>query len=711
MRWQGQELGVSDPDALPGMEQLDGLVRSVTTPEFAGVTFHEVAAKSALNHVPRSSSMPFDWTINPYRGCTHACVYCLSPDTLILRADGRQVPLREIRVGDEIVGTERHGAYRRYVRTTVRAKWPSRKRAYRVTLADGTEITASGDHRFLTDRGWKHVHGATTGPEQRPHLTALNRLMGFGIGGPPPDSASPTPHYRRGYLAGMIRGDGMIFHRSYRSADRIRDIHMFRLALTETDRAALDRSRDFLDRSGVPTRTRTFSAAEGARKQMIAIHTARVEDVAAIEHLITIPRTRSREWRAGFLAGIFDAEGSCSRGVLRISNKDEELLSLTAESLEAVGIPCVIEPPRPNGVRSVRVTGGLPMRQRFFDATRPALSRKQQLIGDAVKTAAALHVVSVDDLGHDIDMVDITTGTGDFVANGVISHNCFARGTHEYLDLDAGRDFDSQIVVKVNVDEVLRRELARSSWRREPVALGTNTDPYQRAEGRYKLMPGITTALAESGTPFSILTKGSLLRRDLPLLTRLKQDAPIQLAFSIAVYDDELQQAIEPGTPTAQARLDTVRAAADAGFAVSVFLMPILPHLSDSPEALDAALARVKAAGAARVVHGALHLRPGVKPWFMRWLAREHPELLPAYRGLYPGASVNAPQAYRTMLSQRIRPLIRAHRLDGRSDGDPWRRPAPAAATASRVVTTSRGRAAATRATERRAIPEAATLF
>lgn len=515
MRWQGQELGVSDPNALAGMEQLDGLVRSVTTPEFAGVTFHEVAAKSALNHVPRSSSMPFDWTINPYRGCTHACVYCLSPDTLVLRADGRQVPIRDLRIGDEIVGTELQGSYRRYVRTAVRAKWPTRKRAYRITLADGTEITASGDHRFLTDRGWKHVQGGGGGSEQRPHLTALNRVMGFGIGGPP-------------------------------------------------------------------------------------------------------------------------------------------------------------------------------------DA----------LLGTEAVTAADLRVVSVEDLGREIEMVDITTGTGDFIANGVISHNCFARGTHEYLDLDAGRDFDSQIVVKVNVDEVLRRELARPSWKREPVALGTNTDPYQRAEGRYKLMPGITTALAESGTPFSILTKGSLLRRDLPLLTRLKQDVPIQLAFSIAVYDDELQQAIEPGTPTAQARLDTVRAAADAGFAVSVFLMPVLPHLSDSPEALDAALARVKAAGAARVVHGALHLRPGVKPWFMRWLAREHPELLPAYRGLYPGASVNAPQAYRTMLAQRIRPLIRAHRLDGRSDGDPWRRPAPPASTASRVVTTSRGRAAA-----QKALPEPATLF
>src|SRR3954462_15637878 len=138
---------------------------------------------------------------------------------------------------------------------------------------------------------------------------------------------------------------------------------------------------------------------------------------------------------------------------------------------------------------------------------------------------------------------------------------CFARGTHEWLELDSGADFDQQIVVKTNVVEVLRRELARSSWKREHVALGTNTDPYQRAEGRYRLMPGVIDALADSGTPFSILTKGTLARRDLPRLADAALAVPIQLAMSIAVFDDELQDAVEPGTPTATARLATVLAA------------------------------------------------------------------------------------------------------------------------------------------------------
>ncbi|MDX2377487.1 Rv2578c family radical SAM protein [Microbacterium sp. LRZ72] len=262
---------------------------------------------------------------------------------------------------------------------------------------------------------------------------------------------------------------------------------------------------------------------------------------------------------------------------------------------------------------------------------------------------------------------------------------CFARGTHTYLDLDAGRDFDSQVVVKINVGEVLRRELAAGTAHGEHVALGTNTDPYQRAEGRYRLMPEIIGALADAGTPFSVLTKGTLIRRDLPLLREAAGVVPVDLSFSIAVFDEALQHAIEPGTPTTTARLDAVRAAADAGFRVTVFLMPVLPHLTDSVSALDDALARVKAAGARRVIYGALHLRPGVKPWFMDWLGRAHPELVSSYHGLYPGQSTNAPRGYRTWLARRIRPLMRVHGLDGSDeDAQPMRASAPGPMIATR---------------------------
>ncbi|MFV0375356.1 Rv2578c family radical SAM protein [Microbacterium sp.] len=262
---------------------------------------------------------------------------------------------------------------------------------------------------------------------------------------------------------------------------------------------------------------------------------------------------------------------------------------------------------------------------------------------------------------------------------------CFARGTHTYLDLDGGRDFDSQIVVKVNVADVLRRELARPSWKREWVALGTNTDPYQRAEGKYRLMPGIIDALASSGTPFSVLTKGTLVRRDLPHLIEASAQVPVTLAVSVAVADERLRATIEPGAPSFSARLDTVRAATHAGFRVTVFLMPVLPHLTDSIPVLDDTAQRIRDAGAARVVWGALHLRPGVKPWFLRWLRQEHPELLSSYRALYPGAAAQAPKSYRSWLSARVRPILRRYGLDARDEASHGRPVRPRAATPERL--------------------------
>jgi DNA repair photolyase len=239
---------------------------------------------------------------------------------------------------------------------------------------------------------------------------------------------------------------------------------------------------------------------------------------------------------------------------------------------------------------------------------------------------------------------------------------CFARPTHNYLELDEGKDFDSQIIVKINVAEVLKKELGKASWDHPPVALGTNTDPYQRAEGRYKLMPSIIKELAESGTPLSILTKGSLLRRDLDLLSEASQSVPVDLAMSIAVYDDELQQSVEPGTPSTAARLATVTAAREAGLRCSVFLMPILPFLTDTRSHLDEALRRIKESGASGVSYTALYLKPGVKEWYLGWLQREHPHLVGRYQQMYAGGA-NAPSEYRKWLSAKIRPLLSAHGL------------------------------------------------
>src|ERR1700760_4556745 len=182
------------------------VTRTFDTPGFRGMTFYEIQAKSIVNRVPATSRMAFGWTINPYRGCQHACTYCQAGETPILMANGRTKRLADVCVGDAIYGTVRDGFYRRYVITTVLAHWSTVKPAYRITLADGTQLIASGEHRYLTERGWKHVTGAEQGPLQRPFLPVDNKLMGTGGFAEPPKD---TIDYRRGYLCGTIRGDGL----------------------------------------------------------------------------------------------------------------------------------------------------------------------------------------------------------------------------------------------------------------------------------------------------------------------------------------------------------------------------------------------------------------------------------------------------------------------------------------------------------------------
>jgi DNA repair photolyase len=645
VRWDNLTIEAEERAALPGYRE-PAVIRHFDAPQALDTRFYEVRAKSALNRVPEKSRMPFRWTINPYRGCSHACVFCLGPETPILMADGRTKLLAHLAVGDEIVGTEVRGRYRRYVTTEVLAHWSTIKPAYRVTLEDGTELIASGDHRFLTNRGWKHVTGAYGGPLQRPHLTTNNELLGVGGFAPSPEWSSD---YKRGYLCGMIRGDGHIGSSPYLLADGTeRRRYRFRLALADWE--ALRRAREFLLDGSVCTTASIFSDGGGGRRAMLAISSGAERRIARILDLIRWPLSPSDDWRKGFLAGIFDAEGSCGKEALRITNEDRLVVQWTRACLHHFGFRHIEEPTRPNGCRVLRVRGGLRERLRFFHLTDPAITRKRTVQGFALKSDAKTRVVSVEPLGMAMRLYDITTGTGDFIANGVVSHNCFARPTHTYLDFNAGRDFEKEIVVKVNAPEVLRVELARPSWKGEHIAMGTNTDPYQWVEGRYKLMRGIWEAIRDARNEASILTKSPLLLRDLDLMKQIAEVASISANLSVPTIDEKAWRASEPHTPNPRARLEAVAELSKAGIPTGVLVAPLMPGINDDPRQVEEILELAAQAGARSVSGITLHLRGEVRGVFMDWLRSYRPDLVEYYEELYARGAY-APRAEQERLS------------------------------------------------------------
>ncbi|MFL5895737.1 MAG: radical SAM protein [Thermoleophilaceae bacterium] len=453
MRWDNLRMTEEEEHRLPGYSD-PAVVRRFDAPEAMGINFYEVRAKSALNKVPEKSVVPFRWTINPYRGCAHACLYCGSGDTQVLMADGRTKDLGDLRRGDRIVGTETVGRRRRYVVTRILDHWATTKPAQRVALSDGTEVITSGDHRLLSRDGWMHV----------PDLSSQDTLVGIG--------------------------------------------------------------------------------------------------------------------RA---------------------------------------------------------------------------KRKRTLDGKRTESPTRLRVEAVEPLGIEMPLYDITTGTGDYISNGVVSHNCFARPTHTFLDMNAREDFDKQIVVKVNLPEVLRAQLAKPSWKGEHVALGTNTDPYQWVEKRYKLTRGVWEAMRDFANPCSVLTKSPLLLRDLDLFKELCEVTSFSANLSIPTIDEKIWRQTEPHTPNPYARIEAVAALSEAGIPVGVLVAPLMPGVNDDPEQVDEIVSRCVDAGAHSIGGICLHLRSEVKDIWFDWLAAYRPDLIERYKKLYGRRAYAAPEE-----RERIAALVRS---------------------------------------------------
>ncbi len=379
-----------------------------------------------------SPDVGFDASINPYRGCSHGCSYCMDGHTPILMGDGRTKPLEELRVGDEIYGTVVRGRHRRYAKTEVVAHWETRKRAHRITLLDGTSLVASGDHRFLTERGWKFVAGSGAGDFPR-LVVNEDSLAGMGAFG----------------------------------------------------KATLD------------LEDRIVESGPGLR----------VKEIEALE---------------------------------------EQTL------------------------------------------------------------------------------YDITTGTGDFIANGVVSHNCFARPNHEYLGFSAGLDFETRIMVKEDAPELLRKELSSKKWKPQTLAMSVATDAYQPIEKKLEITRRCLGVLAEFRNPVAVVTKNHLVTRDVDLLSELSEYNAASVMVSLTTLDDDLRRRMEPRTSSPKRRLAAIEKLANAGIPVGVMTAPVIPGLTDHelPKLLEAAAS----AGATSAGYTMLRLPYAVAPIFEDWLVRNFPD-------------------------------------------------------------------------------------
>lgn len=477
--------------------------------------------------------------------------------------------MRDIEVGNRVVGIDKSDLHR-YTTTIVQAKWQTEKEAFDISLTNGVHLTCSSDHRWLTERGWKHTYGTMRGDMQRPYLTKNNRILGMGhLAQTPPI----TSEYMKGYISGMVRGDGLLKTFEYHAKARKNKQHQFRLALIDTE--ALDRVYHYLRFFGIVTKWFEFSG--GTNHKMMAIRTSSERNYRYITKLIEFGK--STEWMRGWIAGIFDAEGSNSNGAIRISNTNEQILETTRNALEAYGFDCVRED-HENHVSTIRVRGGLTERVRFFSIINSAIPRKSTIGGFQVKNS-----VKVDKIMNtrvSTEMFDITTATGNFVANGLISHNCYAPAA-----LRMQRETHQKSTPRKNVMRLFEKDVIEMERKGDerPVMLSFSCDTYQHLDEQEMLTRRALKCLFDHGRNVIILTKGGKRsERDFDLLAANKEH--VQYAVTLVFAEDAESLAIEPNAAPTSERIEVLERAHDLGIETWVSMEPVY-YPEDTLELID----------------------------------------------------------------------------------------------------------------------------
>jgi DNA repair photolyase len=555
------------------------------------------AARSALSK-NQSPDVGFDVGLNPYRGCEHGCIYCLAPETPVLFADMIWRPLGDVRVGDILAGFDEHappGGARKLRRAAVLGVWWSRKPSWRL-VTENAEVVTTAEHRWLQSRSFRWSRTEQLSPGRM--LRRLPVVM-------------PTPicdDYRAGYIAGLSLAVG-----SFGSAAAY-----WRIALVY--REPLERLVSYLACFGIESNIRPFDGGARAPRALEKVEIRSLARLGLVSKILHVERS-SAGYRRGFVAGFFDAEGSSSSS-LRISQVDRHTLARVSGYARALGFDFKPEP-REGKASAIRLVGSLAERIRFFSIFEPAIRRKIDYVWGHMPPTSPERIDAVE-RGRLRDVVDIQTTTGTFYAAGLATHNCYARPTHEYLGYSAGLDFETRILVKHELPELLRAALSAKSWKPQTIGISGVTDAYQPIERKLRLTRRALEVLADFRNPCSIITKSRLVARDADVLQELARHDAVSVTISLTSLDPELARRMEPRAAQPNARLWTIEQLAHAGVPVGVNLAPIVPGLTEHE--IPALLAAAADAGAQWAGWQLVRLPYAVKDLFAEWLEAHYPD-------------------------------------------------------------------------------------
>lgn len=513
-------------------------------------------------------------------GCSHNCSYCLDGDTDVLMYDLSTKKIKDVEVGDEVIGISEGESYKYFTKSIVINRNITRKQSYKITLQNGNVLICSDNHQWLSTRGWKYTIGDETGKNRRPHLKVGQTLMGFYSLFDVPKYENDE-NYMRGYLRGVILGDGHLKKYDYSGNRREIDTqYHFRLALK--NESITKRVKEYLDCFGIETYAFIFPMKDRETKEefeVTAIRTNKKEDFDKINEIIE--KSDNLNFYRGFLAGIYDAEGSTDLLIKRIYNGDNEIIEDTINAFSLFDFKTTKDKDKTTKnliVKTIRLLGGLSENLRFMQITDCVKREMNSLENIKLKSfnSEDLKIVSIEPLVEQ-ELYDITTTTRNFIANGVVSHNCYAKSLLEFRKL-----WNNECPSVANIDKVRKRldKIVKENINNETIVLrlGGMTDCFQPIEKNIRNTLKTIKLLNERGIHYLIVTKSHIVADKEYIEAMDKNLAHIQI--SITTTDDELGFTYEKASPSSK-RIEAIEKLQSEGFDVTLRLSPFIPEYLD----------------------------------------------------------------------------------------------------------------------------------